>query len=129
MPTTPASTRITDVRTVAVPVSDTDRAIDFYTDQLGFEVRMDVPFRDGMRWVEVAAPGASTSIALVPPGPEGRIGVDTGIRLSTADAEADHAELRSRGVDADGEILRAPVPMFTFRDQDGNTLYIVQAQQ
>jgi catechol 2,3-dioxygenase-like lactoylglutathione lyase family enzyme len=126
MQTTPASTRITDIRTVAIPVSDTDRAIGFYTGSLGFEVRMDAPFGDGRRWVEVAAPGASTSIALVPPGPGKRAGIDTGIRLATADADA---ELERRGVDVDSEILRSPVPMFTFRDQDGNTLYIVQSQQ
>jgi catechol 2,3-dioxygenase-like lactoylglutathione lyase family enzyme len=129
MQTTPASTRITDIRTVAIPVSDTDRAIDFYTGSLGFEVRMDAPFGDGRRWVEVAAPDASTSIALVPPGPGKRAGIDTGIRLATADADADHDELERRGVDVDSEILRSPVPMFTFRDQDGNTLYIVQSQQ
>jgi catechol 2,3-dioxygenase-like lactoylglutathione lyase family enzyme len=128
MPTTQSRTRITDVRTVAVPVKDQDRAIEFYVGGLGFEIRMDGTFGQGQRWVEVAPPGATTSIALVEPGPDGRIGIDSGIRLSTADAEADHAEMRARGVDADAEILRQPVPMFTFRDFDGNTLYVVQQQ-
>jgi catechol 2,3-dioxygenase-like lactoylglutathione lyase family enzyme len=122
-------TRITDVRTVGVPVRDQDRALDFYVGTLGFEKRMDVPFGPGQRWLEVAPPGATTSIALVA-APEGApTGVDTGIRLTTGDAAADHADLRARGVDADAEILSmggAP-PMFTFRDQDGNRLVVVQA--
>jgi hypothetical protein len=55
-------------------------------------------------------------------------GVDTGIRLSTASAADDHATLRAKGVDVDPEILRLPgvPPMFSFRDPDGNRLYIVE---
>jgi len=122
------TTRITDVRTVGIPVTDQERALDFYVGKLGFEKRMDVPFGPGQRWVEVAPPGAGTTIALVSAGQGAPAGVDTGIRLVTGDAAADHADLRSRGVDADAEILNmggAP-PMFTFRDQDGNRLVVVQ---
>jgi catechol 2,3-dioxygenase-like lactoylglutathione lyase family enzyme len=122
------TTRITGVRTVGVPVTDQERALEFYVGKLGFEKRMDVPFGPGQRWVEVAPPGASTTIALVAAGEGAPAGVDTGIRLVTGDAAADHADLRSRGVDADAELLNmggAP-PMFTFRDQDGNRLVIVQ---
>jgi hypothetical protein len=36
------------------------------------------------------------------------------------DAAAAHAELRARGVDTDDELLFVPIPMFAFRDQDGN---------
>jgi hypothetical protein len=57
-------------------------------------------------------------------------GVDTRVSFSSEDIEADHAYLPGRGVDVDPEILRlgAPVPpMFFFRDQDRNTLQIVQA--
>ena len=50
-------TRIEEVRTVSIPVGDVDRAVDFYTTKLGFEVRLDVPYGNGKRWVEVAAPG------------------------------------------------------------------------
>ena len=122
------TTRITGVRTVGVPVTDQERALAFYVGKLGFEKRMDVPFGPSERWVEVAPPGASTTIALVPAREGAPVGVDTGIRLVTGDAAADHEDLRSRGVDADAELLNmggAP-PMFTFRDQDGNRLVIVQ---
>lgn len=121
-------TKITEVRTVAIPVSDQDRAVAFYTGSLGFEKRLDASFPGG-RWIEVAPPGGAVSVALAPPGPGSTVGVDTGIRLTTEDAEADHAELLSRGVDADPEVLRfgeGVPPMFSFRDPDGNTLYVVE---
>jgi predicted enzyme related to lactoylglutathione lyase len=121
------TTRISDVRTVAVPVGDQQRALDFYRDVLGFETRMDSPFPGG-RWIEVAAPGATTTIALAAAQEGTATGVDTGIRFSTADATADHATLAGAGVDVDAEVLRFPgvPPMFAFRDPDGNTLYVVE---
>ena len=94
-------THITEVRTVAVPVTDQDRALEFYVGALGFEKRMDATFGGGRRWIEVAPSAATTTIALAPLGPDARAGVDTGIRLITEDAEADHADLRARGVDTD----------------------------
>jgi catechol 2,3-dioxygenase-like lactoylglutathione lyase family enzyme len=122
------ATHIEDVHTVSVPVSDVDRALEFYTGKLGFETRMDVSYGQGRRWIELAAPGATTTIALSPPGPGQTPGVDTGIRFTTRDVEADHAELRARGVDVDPEILRWPnsPPMFQMRDPDGNLLRMVQ---
>jgi catechol 2,3-dioxygenase-like lactoylglutathione lyase family enzyme len=123
------TTRITQVGTVIVPVSDQDEAIAFYTDKLGFEKRSDVPFGNGDRWVEVAPAGVETTIAIVKPRPGEPTGVETRIALSTKDIEADHADLKARGVDVDEEVMRMgdPVPpMFFFRDQDGNKLFIVQ---
>ena len=126
MSKTETKIRITDVRTVGVPVTQQDRALEFYVDRLGFEKRLDVPMGPGARWIEVAPPGARTSIALIPAHDGAPAGIETGVRFTTEDADADHAELRSRGVDAD-EILRwEGVPaMFAFRDQDGNGLEIV----
>ncbi|MBV8526736.1 MAG: VOC family protein [Candidatus Dormibacteraeota bacterium] len=121
--------RVTGVLNVAIPVQDHDRALDFYRNTLGLEVRRDAAFGPGLRWVEVAPAGALTTIALAPL-PEGKTGgVDTAIRLGTADAAAAHAELRARGVDVDAELLRLPgvPPMFSLRDPEGNTLYIVEA--
>jgi hypothetical protein len=68
------------------------------------------------------------TIALMPPREGVPTGVETGIRLTTADAAAVHADLQARGVDV-GELMRWPgVPvMFAVRDQDGNGLEIVQA--
>ncbi len=126
MSRTETGTHITQVWTVGVPVTDQDRALEFYVEKLGFEKRIDVPYGGGERWVEVAPPGAATSIALVRPARGSPTGIDTQVRLTTSDAEADHADLRARGVDADAEVMRYPVPMFSFRDQDGNRLIIVE---
>ncbi|HEX4661183.1 MAG TPA: VOC family protein, partial [Streptosporangiaceae bacterium] len=60
-------TRITQLRTVGVPVTDQSRALAFYSGTLGLEKRLDAPFGDGRRWIEVAPPGATTTIALVAP--------------------------------------------------------------
>lgn len=123
-----AKTQISDLRTVGVPVTDAGRALEFYVGQLGFEKRLDAPLGGGRRWIEVAPPGAGTTIALVPSSPDVPAGVETGIRLLSEDADADHAALLARGVDADPEILRWPgvPPMFAFRDQDANRLEIVE---
>jgi len=118
---------ITGLHTVGVPVTDQDRALAFYR-ALGFETRLDVPMGEGARWVEVAPPGTVVTLALELTHAERSAGVETGIRLTTADADAAHAALRARGVDAD-DVLRWPgvPPMFALRDQDGNGLEIVEA--
>ncbi|MFF9501119.1 VOC family protein [Streptomyces sp. NPDC014656] len=116
-------TRITQVATVGIRVTNQQKATEFYVGELGFEVRRDVPFGGG-RWIEVAPPGAATTLALVPEG------VPVGVRLATRDAEADHADLRARGVDADAELVRTGPgvpPMFTVRDPDGNDLILVES--
>ena len=121
---------LTQVGRVCVTVADTDRAIEFYVDMLGFEKVVDVPMGEAMRWVEVALRGTPTTIALAPP-PEGQEagGGQTGICLDTSDVDADHAALKAAGADVDDEVTRwgDPVPpMFWLRDPDGNALIVVQ---
>jgi catechol 2,3-dioxygenase-like lactoylglutathione lyase family enzyme len=117
---------ITALRTVAVPVTDQERALEFYVGSLGFEKRMDVTFAGDRRWIEVAPPGCSTTIALAH-GP-GRGGVDTGIRLATEDAGAAYAHLEACGASMATGLLRieGTPPMFSVRDPDGNLLYVVE---
>jgi catechol 2,3-dioxygenase-like lactoylglutathione lyase family enzyme len=129
MAKTETTTRITQVGTVIVPVSDQDRALEFYLGKLGFEKRTDTPYGEGDRWIEVAPPGAETTIAIVPPREGESAGIETRVGFTTEDVEADHADLRARGVDADEEVMRMgdPVPpMFFFRDLDGNRFLLVE---
>lgn len=129
MAETTTSTRISEVGTVIVPVSDQDRALEFYVDKLGFEKRADTPFGRGDRWLEVAPPGGATTIALIPPQEGEPVGIDTHVGFTTTDADADHAHLRAQGVQADEEVMRMgdPVPpMFFFKDPDGNRFLIVE---
>jgi len=118
------TTTITDIGTVGIPVSDQDKAVEFFTGTLGFEKRLDVRMGENLRWVTVAAPGASTSVALIA-GPD--TGADTGIRFLVPDAETEHTAMRRRGIEV-GDLLRWPgVPaMFEFKDADGNKFEIVE---
>jgi catechol 2,3-dioxygenase-like lactoylglutathione lyase family enzyme len=120
-------TRITHVGTVIVPVNDQERALEFYVRTLGFEKRLDGPFGDGGRWIEVAPPGATTTIALVLIRDGEPAGVE--VSLATRDADADHTELLVQGIDADAAIVDfggGVPPMFTFRDPDGNRFRMVE---
>jgi catechol 2,3-dioxygenase-like lactoylglutathione lyase family enzyme len=119
---------ITDLRTIGIPVTDQDRALAFYVGMLGFEKHLDAPLPqlDG-RWIVVAPPGASVSLALTPASQTTPAGIDTGIRFVTLDAAAAHEALTAAGVSTD-DLLRWPgvPPMFTFRDPDNNRLYLIE---
>lgn len=124
-----ATTSITGIGRVLLPVSDQDRAIEFYVGKLGFEKRADIPYGNGERWVEVAPSGAATAIALVSPRGHVQTGTESRILLATADIDADHGALRERGVDIEPEVSRMgdPVPpMVSFRDPDGNGFMLVE---
>ena len=137
-------TRISQVATVFVPVADQDRALRFYVDKLGFEKRAEFAYGNGSRWIEVAPPGSTIALALVPPSEGKSTGSgETHCAFSTQDIETDHATLSARGVDVDAKIARKgtsnqglismelsvgdPVPpQFFFRDVDGNRFFIVE---
>jgi predicted enzyme related to lactoylglutathione lyase len=126
------SPHVSKIANVIIPVADQDRAVQFYTEALGLEKRVDVPMGDAGRWIEVAPSGADTPIAICPPGPNVTAGAkDTGISLQTDDIDAYHAELKERGVDVDAEISRfgdAVPPLFWLRDPEGNTLMVVEVR-
>ena len=124
---------LAQVGRVCVTVADTDRAIDFYVNTLGFEKTVDVPMGDAGRWVEVALPGAPTTIALAPP-PSGTPagGSQTGICIDTSNVDADHATLKAAGANIDPEVTRwggTVPPMFWIRDPDENSLIVVQPSE
>ena len=126
---TTTATGIRGISLVCLPTQEQDKAIEFY-ESLGFEKRTDTPFGGGYRWVEVYPPEGSAGIALAPPRPGTEVSpVETGITLITADVDATHAELKSRGVDVDAEVSRMgdPVPpMFWLRDPTGHSLMVVE---
>ncbi|HVT22585.1 MAG TPA: VOC family protein [Mycobacteriales bacterium] len=129
---TTTTTRPSKVATVIIPMVDQDAALAFYTDKLGFELRVEIPFGEGnpMRWIEVGLPDQETTIALAPP-PDGYVvepGRETGISLYCSDVDGYHAALKAAGVDVDEAVQRmgGPVPpMFWFRDHAGNSLMAV----
>jgi catechol 2,3-dioxygenase-like lactoylglutathione lyase family enzyme len=126
------ATHINQLGRVIIPVSDQDRSLEFYTEKLGFEVRADVPFGEGDRWLEVAPPGSSAAIAIMPPHPGGTPdNKQTCVAFTTDDLDAAHAELKARGVDVEEPMGgEGPVPrMFFFNDLDGNKLLLVEENE
>ena len=123
-----SSTTIADVRTIGINVTNQDTAVRFFTDTLGFDKRLDAPISPTMRWIEVAAPGATTSIALNL-ADASNVGTDTGIRFAVPDAATEHAAMTRHGVDVSELIAWEGVPaMFNFTDPDGNRFYVVENQ-
>jgi catechol 2,3-dioxygenase-like lactoylglutathione lyase family enzyme len=120
------TTTFLGLHTVAIPVTDQDRSKALF-EKLGFEVRLDTDLGGGFRWIELAPPGAVTSISLVASGDALPTGVDTGIRLVASDAKAARDELLALGLDV-GELLDWPTAplMFSFSDLDGNRLYVAE---
>jgi predicted enzyme related to lactoylglutathione lyase len=118
------------IANVIIPTADQDRALAFYTDVLGFEKRVELPFGGGLRWIEVAPQDSATTIAICPPGPDVTPGgKETGISLHTDDVNAFHSRLKAAGADVDNEIgdYEGAPPMFWFRDPEGNNLMVTQA--
>ncbi len=116
---------IDQVQIVSAPVSDQERAKDFYLNTLGFELRQEAPFGDGMRWIEVAPEGSTASMTLVtcfesmPPGSL------QGLVVATDDIRATHEELVARGVPFDFPPTEMPCgTQAVFRDADGNGLVL-----
>src|SRR5882757_5105450 len=118
---------IRQIQLFSLPVTDQDRARDFYVDTLGFELVTDTTMGPDQRWVQVQPPGAATSITLVTGFPTMPAGAVKGTVLETDDLDGDVTALRSRGVVIDTGIQEAPWGRFvTFDDPDGNGL-ILQA--
>jgi catechol 2,3-dioxygenase-like lactoylglutathione lyase family enzyme len=119
---------VTHVLLLSVPVSDQDRARDFYVDLLGFDLVRDEPMGPAMRWVQVAPRAAATSLTLVTWFESMPAGSLTGLVLETDDLEGDAARLAERGVPVEGGgIQEAPWGRYVqLRDPDGNGI-ILQA--
>ena len=110
---------------VPLPVSDVDRAVAFYTDQLGFTLDFDVRPREGVRIVQLTPEGSGCSIGL---GTgldvyEAEPGSIRGLHLVVEDIAEARAELVRRGVEI-GEIrdFGGGVKGADLADPDGNTL-------
>jgi predicted enzyme related to lactoylglutathione lyase len=127
-----------------IAVDDHDRALAFYRDALGFEVRNDVTF-EGMRWVTVGSPSQpGVEIVLEPPVADpGASSTDKeaaaellakgllrGVNFRTDDCDATFERIRAAGA----EVLQEPMDMpygvrdCAFRDPAGNMLRFSQAR-
>jgi predicted enzyme related to lactoylglutathione lyase len=118
---------LTTLQVISVPVSDQDRAKQFYVGQLGFTAEMDSSFGESMRWVMLSPPGGGTAITLVTWFETMPAGSLNGSVLGCDDLEKTLEELAARGVSfIEAEIQSAPWGRWkTFTDPDGNG-WIVQ---
>ena len=114
------------VKFVSVPVKDQQRALEFYTRKLGFQVMTDQPMGPGMRWIELGLNGGGSGVALfTPQGHENRIGTFSGVSFLCDDVEKTHQELVQRGV----EFAQPPKKeswgtSAILKDVDGNTFVL-----
>jgi catechol 2,3-dioxygenase-like lactoylglutathione lyase family enzyme len=108
---------------VPVPVSDIDRAKEFYADRLGFNVDVDVRPADGVRVVQLTPAGSTCSIALTEglPTLDMPVGTLRGLHLVVSDIEKARAELIERGTDVAPVQDLGGVYYAYFEDPDGNT--------
>ena len=93
------------IKFASVPVTNQDRALEFYTKKLGFRVITDAPFGGDQRWIELGLPRADTKLVLFTPEEHKKmIGGFLNITFVADDVEATAAELKAKGV----EFLQEP---------------------
>jgi catechol 2,3-dioxygenase-like lactoylglutathione lyase family enzyme len=130
--------------TVQVWVHDQDEALAFYTDKLGLELREDVTLAEmgNFRWLTVGVPGQDdvAIVLMAVPGPpvfdaetQAQIkalvskGAASGLFFVTDDVRATYDELKSRGVEFQGEPTEQPYGIDVgLRDPSGNQLRMMQ---
>lgn len=129
---------------VIVPVSDPDRSLLFYRDQVGFDLDVDYAPTPAFRVIQLTPEGASSSIQFGIGLTDAQAGSVRGLYLVVPDIEECHRELTDRGVDVGdirhkdaeggewrGGFLPGPDPgradyasFADFRDPDGNAWVI-----
>jgi predicted enzyme related to lactoylglutathione lyase len=108
------------IELIAIPVTDVDRAKDFYTDKAGFNADHDVVVGDEIRFVQLTPPGSACSITIGKGVTDAEPGSVQGMQMVVPDIEAAHAELVGRGMDV-SEVQDFPWGRFVFfADPDGN---------
>lgn len=108
------------IELIFVPVSDTDRAKAFYTEQLGWNADFDQVVQPGLRFVQVTPPGSACSIAFGEGIAEDEPGSMRNVQVVIDDADATRATLIEAGVDASEVDEQAWGRFVTFADPDGN---------
>jgi catechol 2,3-dioxygenase-like lactoylglutathione lyase family enzyme len=105
---------------IGLPVSDVDRAIAFYSEQVGFQLDHDHTVSDEVRFVQLTPPGSACSIAVGRGIVEGEPGSVRGLQIVVESAETAREELLGRGVEV-SDVQRFPWGSFVFfNDPDGN---------
>jgi catechol 2,3-dioxygenase-like lactoylglutathione lyase family enzyme len=119
---------------VVVPVTDADRARDFYVGKLGFRLDADIRPTPQMRVVHMTPPGSACSVVVGPVvvSKDADLGSGARFQLVVTDIEAARADLRARGVEvSEVETLdpRDGGKFAYFSDPDGNNWAIQEIRE
>ncbi len=111
---------------IPVPVTDVDKAIDFYVNKVGFNLDHDHRVSETMRFVQLTPEGSACSIMIGEGVNEAAPGSQQGLQVVVDDTQAAYEMLKKNGVDA-SEVQEMPWGIFTyFSDPDGNTWAVQQ---
>ena len=109
------------IELVAIPVSDVDRAKDFYVEKLGFNVDHDHTVSDELRFVQLTPPGSACSIAIGTGVVQAEPGSVQGMLMVVSDIHAARARLVDAGVEvSEVEEMQWGSSHVYFSDPDGN---------
>lgn len=117
---------IKQVKFVSIPSRDQDRALEFWTEKMGFKVNTDQPLGN-QRWIELIIPGgAQTRVVLFnQEGQEDRIGGFFNGAFASDDVEYSYEKLTAKGVEFDSPPTKQPWGTFAiFKDSEGNSFVL-----
>jgi predicted enzyme related to lactoylglutathione lyase len=114
------------IKFIGIPVRDQDRALSFYTGNLGFRVLTDQQFSPTQRWIELTIPGAETGIVLfTPEGHEDRVGTFVNTSWEVDNIQSTYEELQARGVEFTGPPQKQSWGTFAMmKDSEGNQIVL-----
>ena len=123
---------IKQIKFVSIPVADQNRALDFYTEKLGFTIITDQPFDEKQRWIELRVPKAETRVVLfTPDGDEKRIGSFMNMSYACDDIDKTYEELKAKKVEFVAPLKKLDGPggrkigVVCFKDPDGTVLELM----
>jgi len=125
---------IDKIGTVCIFVSDQERAKQFYTDVLGFELRQDAPLYPGSeaRWISVAPSGAQTEAVLYLPDENWEhyrqvVGKSQAVTFTVSDLDSTYADLKAKDVKFVQEPSKEPWGTYAqIEDSEGNTILLME---
>jgi catechol 2,3-dioxygenase-like lactoylglutathione lyase family enzyme len=111
---------------VAIPVTDVDRAKDFYVNQVGFIADHDHQVNEALRFVQLTPPGSACSVVLGTGITDMTPGSQRGVQVVVQDVEAARQHLIANRVEASEVDVQPWGSFVTFSDPDGNTWALQQ---
>ena len=117
---------IKQIKFVSIPVADQNRALDFYTEKLGFTIITDQPFDEKQRWIELRVLKAETRVVLfTAEGDEKRVGTFMNMSYACDDIQETYDALKARGVEFEGPPQQQPWGTYAiFKDSEGNRFVV-----